>query len=316
LNPGSRTPQARILDQTGPRPHSTGPGPLVKGNILKTLIKLKNSGKAESTIFSVSYRLSYLARYVSLEDPEEVKEFIARKKCSNSYKNGLVKAYNYYVKINGLVWDKPKYKWERKIPRIPTTEAIGKVIARASKRYAVIFKILSETGAMPFELHNVNQRDIDLERGTISITGSKGHSSRIFKLKQETLAMLRSYLAKNTQQYPFPEAQWIGKMWRKFRNSLAEKIKDPTIRQIRLYDLRHYFGTMLYHKTKDILYTKQQMGHKKLETTLIYIQLVDFQSDEYTSAVAKTVGETRKLIEAGFEYVTEIDGVRLFKKRK
>ena len=284
--------------------------------MIKTLIKLKNSGKAGSTTLSVSHRLSYLAKYANLEDPEEVKAFIASKKCSNSYKNGFVKAYNYYVQMNGLVWDKPKYKWERKIPRIPTIEAIDKIIARASKRYSVVFKLLAETGAMPFELHNVSQRDIDLERGTISITGGKGHSSRIFKLRQEKLAMLKFYIAENPQQYPFLESQWIGKMWRKFRNSLAEKIKDPSLKQIRLYDLRHYFGTMLYHKTKDILYTKQQMGHKKLETTLIYTQLVNFQTDEYSSAVAKNVKKAHELIEAGFEYVTEIEGISVFRKRK
>jgi hypothetical protein len=73
---------------------------------------------------------------------------------------------------------------------------------------------------------------------------------------------------------------------------------------------------MTHHKTKDILYVKQQMGHKKLETTLLYTQLVNFENDEYTSAVAKTIDEARKLIESGFEYVTELDGVKLFKKRK
>ncbi len=34
------------------------------------------------------------------------------------------------------------------------------------------------------------------------------------------------------------------------------------------------------------------------------------------SAVAKTVNEARALIESGFDYVTEIDGFKLFRKRK
>ena len=33
-------------------------------------------------------------------------------------------------------------------------------------------------------------------------------------------------------------------------------------------------------------------------------------------AVAKTVDDARKLIETGFKYVTEIDGVKIFRKRK
>lgn len=98
---------------------------------------------------------------------------------------------------------------------------------------------------------------------------------------------------------------------------MAEKLGDPSIRSIRLYDLRHFYATMLYHKTKDILLVKQQLGHKKIETTLIYTQLVQFnEEDGYYSATAKTVSEAAKLVEQGFDYVTDVDGVKLFRKRK
>ena len=93
-------------------------------------------------------------------------------------------------------------------------------------------------------------------------------------------------------------------------------MNEPGLRTIRLYDFRHYYATMLYWKTKDILLVKQQLGHKKLETTLIYTQLVDFKEEEFYSATSTTIEETRKLIEQGFEYVTEVEGVKLFRKRK
>lgn len=37
---------------------------------------------------------------------------------------------------------------------------------------------------------------------------------------------------------------------------------------------------------------------------------------EYTVKTAKTAEEARKLIENGFEFVTEMDGIMLFRKRK
>jgi len=49
---------------------------------------------------------------------------------------------------------------------------------------------------------------------------------------------------------------------------------------------------------------------------MIHTHLIRFSDEEYTSAVAKTVENARKLIEAGFEYVTEMNGVKLFRKRK
>ena len=108
-----------------------------------------------------------------------------------------------------------------------------------------------------------------------------------------------------------------GKMYGKRRKALAGKLHDPTINNIRLYDFRHYFATMLYHKTKDILYVKQQLGHRNIENTLIYTQLLNFnEEDEYTCKTATNIKEATELIENGFEYITEMDGLKLFRKRK
>jgi hypothetical protein len=73
---------------------------------------------------------------------------------------------------------------------------------------------------------------------------------------------------------------------------------------------------MTYAKTKDILYVKDLMGHSKIETTMIYTKLVNFRTDEWISRVAKTVEEACGLVESGFEYVTEMEGAKIFRKRK
>jgi len=71
-----------------------------------------------------------------------------------------------------------------------------------------------------------------------------------------------------------------------------------------------------YHGTRDILYVKQLLGHKRIENTMLYMQLITFESDEYASAVAGNLDEARSLVEADFEYVTEVEGVKFFRKRK
>jgi integrase len=73
---------------------------------------------------------------------------------------------------------------------------------------------------------------------------------------------------------------------------------------------------MEYHRTKDLLHVKQLLGHKDLRTTLRYTQLIDFGTEEYHSATAKTVDEAAKLIEQGFDFVCDVDTVKLFRKRK
>jgi len=73
---------------------------------------------------------------------------------------------------------------------------------------------------------------------------------------------------------------------------------------------------MEYRRTKDILHVKQILGHKSIQSTLIYTHLVNFEDDQFTSGVTRTLKEAESLIEAGIDYVTDMNGVKLFKKRK
>ncbi|MCD6243234.1 site-specific integrase, partial [Candidatus Bathyarchaeota archaeon] len=65
---------------------------------------------------------------------------------------------------------------------------------------------------------------------------------------------------------------------------------------------------------------KELLGHKNIQNTLIYITIdkAIFQNttEEFHVKTAKTVEEACKLIEVGFEYVCEINGVKIFRKRK
>ena len=281
---------------------------------------MKKEGYADSTLRAYDSRLRGLARHVNLDNPEAVKAYIAFKNTwTNAFKEGVVRAYNHYVRYNGLSWKKPKYRYSKKLPYIATTEQINKIISNCRKKYALILSILRDTGLRPIELHRLTLRDIDLNKGIITVSSTKDGNPRCLKLKPSTLAMLKNYVVENgfsldDRMFPTPEA--MRKAYCRTRRHLAEKLHEPELMKIRLYDFRHYYATMLYHKTKDILYVKEQLGHKRIETTLIYTHLIRFSDEEYTSAIAKTVDESRKLIEAGFEYVTEVDGVKLFRKRK
>jgi len=94
------------------------------------------------------------------------------------------------------------------------------------------------------------------------------------------------------------------------------KLQNPRLLQITFHTLRHWKATTEYHRTRDILYVKQLLGHKQIQNTMLYTQLISFESDEYSSAVAKSLEDARKLVEAGFEYVTDMDECKLFRKRK
>ena len=84
--------------------------------------------------------------------------------------------------------------------------------------------------------------------------------------------------------------------------------------------MRHWKATILYHQTKDILYVKEFLGHRKIETTLLYIQRAEVlfkeTSDEFTVRAVSRSKDIQALLEVGFEYVCEKDGLLYFRKRK
>jgi hypothetical protein len=114
--------------------------------IISTLVRMKNNGLSDNTPKGVSHKLNQIAKTANLLDPEEVKTYIANAKLSNASKQKLANSHQYFAKTHSLPYEKPRYKWERKIPLIPTTENVHKIISASSRKYATIFTILEETG--------------------------------------------------------------------------------------------------------------------------------------------------------------------------
>lgn len=195
------------------------------------------------------------------------------------------------------------------------------IIADSGKTLALKIKLSMETGLRPIELQNLKVKDLDLQQKTIYPTTAKHGAARKIKIPENLTSLLQEHINRNKRQLNETIFRGnpisYGKEFRKVRNRLAKKLNDTTIQTIRLYDLRHYFGTTTYNKTKDLKYTQYLMGHKHSNTTDIYIHLLDNdQDEEYTVKVAQNIKEATDLIEHGFQYITEMEGLKIFKKRK
>jgi integrase len=116
--------------------------------------------------------------------------------------------------------------------------------------------------------------------------------------------------------FGYYEMRGFRRPYTRQRKRIAQKLGNPRINQITFHIFRHWKATMEYHKTKDILHVMRLLGHKNIKNTLVYTQLVTFEDDDYTCKAAATVKDATELIEAGYEYVCDIESVKLFRKRK
>ena len=289
-------------------------------NIVNLLIELKSNGYAESTLKGISIRLRHLNSICDLNKPELVKRAIADKDCSNTFKQSIVNSYNHYVRFVGLSWVMPTYIREDYEIQVPSEENLNLLIGQATMITAMKLLLMKEGGLRPIEIFKVRMRDFDFDRKTLTVRTAKGGSGRTVKLKESTIRMVKNHvvmkgLSLNDRVFKgTPDT--LRSLFSRLRRRVAEKLSKPELLKIRLYDLRHFYATKLYRKTKDIVYVQRQLGHRSIKNTLRYVHLVDVKDDEYISATATTLKKACELIEAGFEYVTEVDRVKIFRKPK
>ncbi|MDR2204115.1 MAG: tyrosine-type recombinase/integrase [Nitrososphaerota archaeon] len=288
-----------------------------KGQIIEFAWWMQKEGYAEATITRRAKLLKTLVnKGADILNSESVKETIAKQQhWKNKTKELAVETYDCFLEMRGQTWKKPVYKAVRTIPFIPTEEELNNLIAGCNKITATFLQLLKETGARCGEAFMLQWSDINFENRIVNITPEKGSEPRQIMISTQLTAMLNSLPHDDTK--PFERShRHFARNFRNQRKKIAYKLKNDRILKIHFHTLRHWKATTEYHKTKDILHVMKILGHKNIQNTLLYTQLINFESDEYHSATAKTVQEAQKLIETGFEYVCSFDDIKVFRKRK
>ena len=220
-------------------------------NIVNVMLWMKRNAYEESTIKKVAKLLKHLQRNCNTKDPEQVKQYIASKKCSNGHKENLVEAYAIYIRSEGLTWNQPFYERYDKKRRPPKEELIDFLINNARIEMKLKLLISNDLGQRPIELTWLTLQDINLSTGIVSITGAKHTVGREGKLKQKTLELLKIYinvkkLNPNSKIYNgSPEG--LSATYRHYRNRVAKEYSMPELKQIQLYDFRRFKASKEYH---------------------------------------------------------------------
>ena len=279
--------------------------------------ELKKQGLKESTIHTYTRYLSTLKRRgAKLLDPESVKDVIARQEWSDNTRSLAVKAYNKYLEIYGGEWTPPKVKQTRKLPFIPLERELDQLIGGAYRKLAAFLQLLKETGLRSGEAWRLEWIHIDFEAGAVILNRPEKYGKpRALKVSSTLIAMLNSLPRR--EDHIFPGNLFVfRRTFRRYRKRMAQKLQNPRLNRITFHTFRHWKATMEYHRTKDILHVMKLLGHRDIKTTLIYTQVVNFEGDDYHVKAARTLKEDKELLKAGFEYVTERDGVKIYRKRK
>jgi integrase len=297
----------------------------VKGKIVEFLWNAEKQGLTFETIRGYRSCLKALMdRGANLLDPESVKEVLAKeKRWSPNRRRNVINAYTKFLRFLGLSWEKPKCHVPKKLPSfIPLESEIDALIAGSNKSLACFLQILKETAMRAGEAFRLKWINVDFERNLIILNEpEKGSNPRIWRVSSKLMEMIKALPRKSERLFPNKSLTSLKNTFATTRKRLAHKLQNPRLLRIGFHTIRHWKATMEYHKTRDILYVKNLLGHKKLENTEIYINLEraifgEAGESEYHVKVASKPEEIKSLLEVGFEYVCEKDGLLFFRKRK
>jgi len=286
----------------------------MKGLLVQYMAWLEKEGYAEDSRYVSCIRMLINAG-ANLLDPENVKVVIARRKWKDGVKMQATYAYDAMTKMLGITWTKPRYTQQETLPFIPSERELDQLIAGCrSRRMAAFLQTLKETFADPGEA--LKLRWIDIRGNVITINQTvKGHSPRQLKVSNKLIAMLNVMPKASERIFPTSYGT-MAQCFMQVRKRVARNLQNPRINKISFVTFRHWGATMIYHHTRDILLVKKLLGHKRIKNTLKYTQLIQFTDDEFDVATATTVEEAKKIVAAGFDYITEMNGIKIFRKPK
>ena len=204
----------------------------------------------------------------------------------------------------------------------PTETEVDQLVGGLGKKSAAFLQLLKEKGVRCGEGWAIKWTDVDVERNTVNIVREKGSGARQLRVSPRLLAMVNALPRKGafifhaTEADPITSLDHFRRVFDRQREKVAERLENPRIMQIHWHTLRHYRACMEYHKTKDLLHVMQILGHRNIMNTMRYTRLIDFPSDEFASKVATSQKEITELLESGFDFVLQEDGLAYFRKRR
>lgn len=137
-----------------------------------------------------------------------------------------------------------------------------------------LIEFLLTTGCRVSEVENIKLKDIDFETKTCVVMGKGKKERRVF-ISDKSLYHIQKYI----KEYDIKENENLFISMRKNRNKMTKNTIEATLKRLgkksnveKVYPhrFRRTFATNLINKGVPIQEVKQLLGHKKIETTMIY----------------------------------------------
>ena len=242
-------------------------------------------------------RQSFRAYLGALDTDEQARTSIARK---------VSTIHTFYKRLaqDGQLERDPLHgvrppKQARRLPKVLEGPAVEGLLEAPSGdeptdlRDRLILELLYATGVRVSELAGLDQGDVDLDAGTLRVTG-KGNKQRLVLFGEPAARALRAYLAQARPRLASGRAEPAlllnrdgGRLSVRAVQLLVQKsgVAAGIEQRAHPHLLRHTFATHLLDGGADVRIVQELLGHARATTTQIYTHVTEARQQEvYTEA--------------------------------
>lgn len=251
--------------------------------------KVINSGLSRSTLYNYGRSIAQIAlhfRQLPLDLSDEViNEYLLELKAgtnpSESYFKHTVYGMRYLFRLFGRedrAISLPPIKRSNKLPVVLNRKEVLQLLKTPKLlKHRVLLGLTYAAGLRLFEVAALQIADIDFVRKTVFVRRGKNGKSRYVPIDDHIIRGLKTYLdAVMPKKYLFngrTKDKPIAK--RGIQHLCQAAVKKSGLKKaITLHTLRHSYATHFLEDTGDLFSLKENLGHARLDTTLIYVHIV------------------------------------------
>ena len=245
------------------------------------------NGKSESALTNYSRQLAHLALHYNrmpLElDADEVMDYLYLLKrtesISDSFFNFTIHGMRYACKMRRIPYDKyslPEIKSPKKLPVVLNGSEV-KAMLKVSHllKHRLILAMCYDCGLRSGEVQYLQVSHVDTERKMLHVHNGKGEKDRCVPMGKLLCRGIEQYMV---EAVPY-KYMFLSSFGTPYTNAgiawvVKEAAKKAGIeKNIYPHTLRHSYATHLLENGVSITQIKELLGHKQIETTMIYLHV-------------------------------------------
>ncbi len=166
----------------------------------------------------------------------------------------------------------------QRIPEVLTPDEIAAILEHApSLKWRAALSVAYGAGLRAAEVCNLKVSDIDSKQMLIRVEQGKRYKDRFAKLSPGLLDILRTWWKSGRPEvwmFPSPLSRFTPVTTRSLNRCFhMAKVAAGVDKPASLHTMRHSFATHLLENNVDIRVIQALLGHKKLDTSAIYVRV-------------------------------------------